>query len=161
MKFTSIREYFYKLHNILYAVILVPLVPFGYLYLEIQANKLVPVYTNEPTMIVAFLAFLVVLEWIVSGFLFSSRLKQHKLLTSLGERMEKYADLTIVRFSIVSFSGLFLGAGLYLTHHPVFIAMFVFNIILMSLVWPLPGKLCRDLALKGDEKDMVLHRRDS
>ncbi|NJM25283.1 MAG: hypothetical protein HC859_07125 [Bacteroidia bacterium] len=82
------------------------------------------------------MTFLALVEWIVSGFLFSSRLKQYKLLSSLGERMEKYADLTIVRFSIVSCSGLFLGVGLYLTHHPIFIAMFVFNIILMSLVCP-------------------------
>lgn len=112
-------------------------------------------------MIIGFLSFIVMLDWIISGIFFKRKIAALRREQSLGHRLENYANLTIVRFAIISSGGLTMALGLYLTNHQVFMVLFVLNIILLSLFWPVPGKIARDLRLKGDEREMVIHRKDT
>lgn len=159
MKYNSIREYFNSLYNILYGILLVPLLAFVYLYLEQQAGDLVPTIT-ESNMLVAILAFVVIVDWAISFVLFNRGLRQVHQLPGLGERLEKYRTITIVRYAIISSSCLFLAVGFYLTTNQALTAFFVMGMILQSSFWPTTYRLANHLKLKGEEREMIIHKKD-
>ena len=64
MNFNSLREYFYKLHNLLYGILLIPLLAFVVLYWQMQIGNIHGVlqqneYINQVLLIA--LSFLVLL----------------------------------------------------------------------------------------------------
>lgn len=160
MKFSSFRGYFDQLHNILYLSILVPLLLFGYTYLQVMAaddspGNETPIRLLSPTLIIVFCIIM-----ILSARLFSGKLKASRELPELSAKMEHYATATIVRFLMFTLATLFLAAGFSLTHEKVFVALFGVSIILFSWWWPTPRKVCKDLHLKGEEHQRVLLRKD-
>jgi hypothetical protein len=164
MKYNSIREYFYKLHNVLYALVLIPLLVFIYVYLEFQYREFESLYKDDDFLIriVVFgLSIVQFVIWIFTFYTFNKKLKQLRLVESLGERLDQYYKLTTVRFTLVTVGSLMLAAGFYLTEDQVITVLFVTSLGILSLLWPLPSKVCRDLKLRGDERTMVLFRKDT
>lgn len=159
MKYNSIREYFSSLYNILYGILLVPLLAFVYLYLEQQAGDLSPEIT-EGNMLVLGLGCVVVADWIVSFIMFSKGLQHVHQLKGFGERLEKYRTITIVRYAIISSSCLLLAIGFYFTTHQVLTALFVVGMIMQSSFWPTTYRVANHLKLKGEERDMIIHKKD-
>lgn len=157
MKFSSMREYFYKVHNILYVTFLFPLLLFTYLYLE---NRLV--LSQGTHGVLAYLLTFVFLAAV--GFArwdFVRKIKAIRQLAGLGVKLEKYATALIIQFAIISAVCLMLVVGLWLTASQIFVAAFVVSLIILSWLWPTGSRVCKDLRLRGDERDMVLHKRDA
>jgi hypothetical protein len=163
MKFNSIREYFYKLYNVLYSLVLLPLAVFIFLYLQMQSGELEGHYRGEQqitTLLLIIIGIVVLIDWILSVILYNHRLKSVRTIESLGEKLSNYYKLTVLRFAIVITGLLILAGGFYLTENQVFTGMFVVSLGILSLLWPLPAKICRDLKLRGDERLMVLHKKE-
>lgn len=163
MQFSSIKEYFYKLYNYCYALTLIPLCIFIYLYLEMQVgknNSLIQAYDQVLIFQVLFfflaVSILTIVHWQVK--------KKLKTLTreySLGTKMDKYFYLAITRIGIGNLVSCLAGLGLYLSGSEIFSLFLLFIFFWMAYHWPSPRKLCTELSLKGDEKEMVLYKRES
>lgn len=160
MKFNSLREYFYRIYIVLYVLVLVPLLLFGYVYLEIRAERFTPMLGQDELTATVF-AVVILTDWVAGIFLFRTGLKSVIGLMTLRERLEGYARLTIIRFAIICAGSFALGVGFFLTGDPALVALFGISLLVVSLLWPLPAKVCRDLKLKGDERKLVLHRLDT
>ena len=163
MKYNSIREYFYKLFNILFALLLLPLLVFVVLYWQIQEGNLVgPFYLDEKInqTLIILIGAVVFTDWLISFSLFSKRLKSMKRIQSLGTRLDRYASLTILRFVLILSGSLVLAVGFCLTENQIFSIIVVVNMLLLLPLWPFPSKVCRDLQLKGDERTLVFHKKD-
>ena len=115
---------------------------------------------DQWTLIIVVFIVIGVSDWLAGFYLFRKLVKNIQEIPSLGERLEKYADITLLRFGILSIDGLLYFVGLWFTYSQVFVALFVVNIIFLSMAWPLPGKVVRDLHLRGDEKQMVYRKKD-
>lgn len=159
MQFNSIRDFFNALYNILYGILLVPLLAFVYLYLEQQAGRLEPIL-QQSGLIVTVLAVIVIVDWGVSFALFNNGLKRARQLTLLGERLQHLRYITIVRYVLISSSCLLLAVGFYFTSHQALTALFVVSMILQSSFWPTTYRVCDQLELKGEEREMVIRKQD-
>jgi hypothetical protein len=155
MKFADAKEYFRKLHNILSAIILAPVLTFGYIYLEAGygTNPMpVPTQADARTYLLAFLLVALV-TWSIATFL--RRLKEIRQLEPLTERLSGYAN---ARFAVSSLGGLAGAAGLYFTNDPIHVGLFVLLLILLSAWWPSASRVCRHLRLGKEDREWVMRR---
>ena len=163
MKYSSLREYFYKLHNLLYGIILFPFLVFVVLYWQMQRGGIEgpfrdnEIYTNF--MLVVF-GITLAADWILSAFLFSKGVRAARKLESLGAKLDRYFSFSIMRFALVISGSLVLAVGFYLTENQLFTIIFGVNALVLVLFWPTPAKTCNDLQLRGDEKTLVLYKKD-
>lgn len=54
-----------------------------------------------------------------------------------------------------------LAVGYYVTADEHLTILFMVSLAGMIVMWPRPAKVCRDLRLRGDEREMVYFRKDS
>lgn len=163
MHYSSLREYFYKLHNLVYGIVLIPLLAFVVLYWQMQMGNIEGIlkedeYLNQLLLVV--LTFLVLLDWGASILLFNKGIKATRTLDSLGKKLNRYYLFTLLRFALVVSGSIGLAIGFYLTENPLFTILFVSSFALLLLFWPTPSKVCDDLQLKGDERTLVLYKKD-
>lgn len=163
MKYNSIREYFYKFHNLLFTIILVPLLAFVLLYWMIQQGEVVgPMRDDEDVKQLLVIGFgaMACLDWLISFVFFNQGLHAARKLVSLGERLDKYYSISLVRFLIIISGSLGLAIGFYLTEDQRFTLFSGINLLLLLLVWPRSVKVCNDLQLRGDERKMIHQKKD-
>lgn len=163
MQYSSLREYFYKLHNLLYVIALVPLLVFVVLYWLMERGSLEGVLKSDERssqLILIILSLLVTTEWLASLFLFNKGMKAIRTLGSLGSKLDRYFSFTIIRFALIESGAFGLAIGFYLTEDSSFTIIFAASFCLMLLFWPTPSKVCDDLHLKGDERLLVSSKGD-
>lgn len=163
MKYNSVREYFYKFHNVLYLFILLPLLVFTFLYYAIQSNFIQSPYKDDDFLIrivVIAALFITSIDWIVTFVLVHVKLKQIRTFPSLGERLDRYYALTTVRFVLITFDSVLLAFAYFMTEAQLLTIASVANLALLVFLWPSTRKVCRDLQLRGDEYTLVYFKKD-
>lgn len=159
MKFSSLEEYFYKLQNILLMLLLIPLLAFIYL---IVGDVTPYSFQDDVQFIVTGLcAVIATADWIIMTVVSKRLMNKISLLMGLSLKLERYYYATLVRYSVGVASCLVLAMGYYLTENSFFIGLFGVAIVLSFITWPTPAKVCKDLKLKGDEREMVLYKKHS
>lgn len=162
MKYNSVPEYFYKLYNRLYALVLIPLLLFVVLYWKMKTGDInvLSQDTGFNYLIVLFVMSIVLVDWIASFFIFRRNLKTILTLGSLGERLDRYYKFTILRFLFMISGMVLLVAGFYVTGDQYFTILFIASITGLAFFWPTSAKVCDDLTLKGDERKLILYKLD-
>ena len=163
MKFNSIKEYFYKLYNVCYMLTLIPIAAFIYLYLKLQAvenNSILQDPTDTLIALVAFFSFVFIILTTVH-LVINRKMKLLSHEPSLGNKMDRYFTLSLVRIGSGVIMSLVMGGGLLLTGSEVFSIFFLVILLWMAYHWPFPKKLSAELMLKGDERVMVLNQKES
>ncbi len=163
MKYNSLREYFYKLHNLLYGIILMPFLVFVVLYWQMQQGNIEgPFRFNEPysNLMLGLFSLIVFIDGIIAGYLYTKGMKAAQKLDSLGKKLDRFFSFTVLRFTLVISGSLTFAIGFYLTENQFFTVLLGLNISVLLLFWPTPSKVCNDLQLKGDEKTLVLFKKD-
>lgn len=160
MKYNSVPEYFYKLHSRLYALILIPLLTFVILYWNMKTGNIAGLSQDEAFKQILLLVFIiaVLMEWIISFFLFRKNLKSILTIGSLGERLDRYYTFTLIRFSLMISGLILLAIGFFLTEDQYFSILFVGSLVAIAFFWPTSAKVCDDLNLKGDERKLILYK---
>jgi hypothetical protein len=159
MEFNSMKEYFFKLRNALYFTLLIPLILFiGILYLYVGQWA---IDVKQSLLLESFLLFLMIADWLIGLLFFRTRLKKIRRQVGLGIKLEQYYWLTIVRSWINILACLFPAIGFLLTSNFMLAYIFGFDLVLVFIFWPRARKVCHDLKLKGDEREMVLYKKDS
>jgi len=163
MEFNSIKEYFYKLYNVCYAITLVPLGLFIYLYLKMQVGEINSLIQDNAQILIIQIASLVfvVLVLTIVHLVVRKKMQTVSKEPSLGNRMDSYFGLSIVRMALGVVVSALAAGGLYLTGSEVFSIYFLLVLLWMAYQWPSPKKMCGELKLKGDERELILYKRES
>jgi hypothetical protein len=156
MKWITIGQYFYRLYI---AVLLIQLVPiFSFILVYVLAP---PVSIRLPGWSTPlYLSGVVITVLLIQFIIFNKKIKSIRKDQGLRLKLEKYSRLTIVRYSLIGVVSLLLAYGFYLTKDDRITGLFAFTLILLSVLWPRPAKVCSDLKLKGDEREMVYYQKD-
>jgi hypothetical protein len=162
MNFSSLKEYFYKLTNRCYLLVLLPLLIFIFLYFQLQSKKIIPLVQNEQDVISILIgcAIACALNLTTVHWLARKRLTLYATETGLGNKLDRYAEIIMLKMGGGSASSLLMAVGLLLTGHEFFSLLFILILIWILLQWPSSKKACKDLRLKGDEYEMVLYKKD-
>ena len=151
MKFNSVKEYFYRLNNTGYQLMMIPLIIFIYHYASVYTTS----FSLLGTSVLALVALTVV------HFYVRSASRQLVKLTSLGLKLEKLGSVLIKRLLVLAMVTLCMVTGLVLTHYNGFAIGFVLILLWYFVNWPTPGQVSNLLHLKGDEKEMVLSKGEA
>lgn len=160
MKFNSVKEYFYKLTNMGYQAMMVPLILFIFFYTKLLffASKPLIENTNQHLYwLIGFAAFGVLV--LTSVHILSYRkAKAISREVGLGIKLEKLG--TVLMRRILWQAGVVTGMpiGLVLTGHAGFSVLFGVFMLFYFLNWPTPKQVARLLALKGDERVLVINK---
>ncbi|MCE7863282.1 MAG: hypothetical protein DYG99_07045 [Bacteroidetes bacterium CHB5] len=163
MKFNSVKEYFFRLNNTGYQLMMVPLLVFIYHYARVYAfaagrwivDATVVNYLLAGVGAGAFTTLTVV------HFFVRSRATQISKQTGLGIKLELLGSVLMKRFIALALTTLSMPVGLVFTHHLGFTLGFIVLLAWYFLNWPTPAQVSRLLKLKGDEKEMVLSRGEA
>lgn len=136
--------------------LLLPLLTFLALYL--QAFETLPKLPQPYLDLV--LPGVLTINWAIAFYLFDKKIKSIRNDQGLRAKLEKYFALTIVRYIQITGGHLFLAAGFYITQEDVVTGIFVASMVLAGLLWPTSAKVCKDLKLRGDEREMVYYKKD-
>ena len=158
MEFITINQYFYKLYNAVLVILLLPILAFLTIYFQyftmdtLQAQSL----ALDARVIGA-----VALLWVSLLLISAKKIKTIRSVQGLRSKLEKYFYLTIVRYLLISLGSLILAYGFLITQEDKFTGIFILNFFTAILLWPRPAKVCRQLRLRGDEREMVYFKKDS
>lgn len=163
MIFTSIKGYFYKLYNICYILVLSPLAFFLFLYYQTQIEKILPIVHDPDTLlIIEWSLFLLALMGLTTVHLYvRKRLIEVSKNAGLGDKMDRYFPLVLLRTSLGSFMAFLLNIGFYLTGSVWFAVAFGATMLWIWWQWPTPTRFCNDLAVRNDERELMLRSKDS
>jgi uncharacterized membrane protein YesL len=163
MKFNSVKEYFLRLNNTGYQLMMVPMILFIYHYAS--------VYTFTTRVWITDLAFvhyllmgvstLSLISLTVVHFFIRSRALKISLQTGLGLKLEQLGSVLMQRLFVLALITLLMPLGLVLTHHIGFAVGFIVMLAWFFLHWPTPTHVSNLLKLKGDEKEMVLSKGEA
>lgn len=155
MEFHTTRHYLNRLHIIHYALILVSIAVFMYLYMQPYSEPLVQ---HNELLAIAFL-FIMLSDWVVAIVITSQLLKRANQSVSLYEKLKRYFSISIIRAAVFAMSSLLAAAGLYLTHHILFSGAFLINLLVIVFFWPTSARLGDELKLTASEREVLLGRR--
>lgn len=163
MKFSSIKEYFYKLNNICYVITLIPLGVFIFLYLKMQKGEIYAAIQEQQQILTVQLAVFVLSGLILTivHLVVKKKLKVYSRELGLGNKMDRYFYLSLNRIVMGALVSILVAGGLWLTGSEIFSVYFLGILLWMASQWPTPKRMCTELLLKGDEKEMVLYKRES
>jgi hypothetical protein len=155
MEFFTISQYFTKLHIRLLMIILVLIIAFVSAYF-------LTAFDPEPQPWLSYTQMTAIISgvWLIVFVYYLKKIKSIAKDQGLGLKLTKFFYLTIVRYIIIAFGCLFLLYSFYRTKDDVVTGMFVINLALMGALWPTSAKVCRDLKLRGDEREMVFYKKD-
>ncbi len=135
----------------------IPLLLFGWLYLESTAHNLKPLVPVEMVNTVSWLILVVMVFFIAVGYQRSSAMiKRARAEVTLIKKLSAYRDALTLRFIYFSVAALSVGLGLYLTANELISVLFAGVIVIFSINNPTLQGIAKDLRLKGEEKDMIL-----
>ncbi len=155
MSFISIHQYFNKLQILFLVLIMVPLLAFiGTHFLSEQNAPASPVLSYV-------LIGCAVLDALLGVAMFNKKIKSARNAQGLGAKLDKYFNITIVRYSFLSSSGMILAVGFYLTRNDLFTVLYVAGLLFSVMVWPTGPRVSADLMLRGDEREMVYFKKDA
>lgn len=163
MEFSSVKEYFYKIYNVCYALTLIPLAIFIFLYLKLQVGEINSVIQEPDQLLLLQIVFLVLIATTLTivHLVVSKKLKTLSKEFSLAAKMDGYFRLALTRIVTGVIVSCLASVGLYFTGSEIFSVFFLLVLLWMAYHWPAPKKMCQELALKGDEKEMILYKRES
>jgi len=155
MNFITIGQYFNKLHSAIFLLLIVPLLLFATLHLMVSGAPPDAGIANYIIMAAA------LLDWLMAVVIFNKKIKSVRHQQGLGAKLDRYFQLTIVRYSILTSASLLLAAGWYVSRDDVFTWMYLGGLVLSAILWPTAPRVAGDLKLRGDEREMVYFKKDN
>ncbi len=162
MKFNSVKEYFYKLNNTGYQLMMVPLILFIYFYSQSYF------YDSQPLIEPRFNSYLLYALIGISVITLTTvhrrtRNKATRIASEvgLGIKLEKLGSVLIGRMIWKAMITLLMTLGLLATGNQVFSILFCATLAWFFLQWPTPGRVADLLKLRGDEREMVLSKGEA
>jgi hypothetical protein len=157
MKFSSIKEYFYKLQSRCYALLMLPLALIIAFYV-ISRSKDNLFQFDEPFKVLLRILFpsIAFIELTTVHLVLKEKLKQIRKIPGLGDKLDKYVSITSMATAASISASLLMLTGLFLTGDELFTVLFFVCVGLVYLQRPTPLYFSKQLQLKGDERELIL-----
>jgi hypothetical protein len=157
MKFSSIKEYFYKLQSRCYALLLLPIaLMIGFYLINRTRENLIDLDDTFRMLLRILFPSIAIIELTTVHLVLRGRLKQIRKLQGLGERLDKFVPISSLTTAASISASLLMLVGLFLTGDELFTVLFLLCIALVYLQRPTPVYFIRQLQLKGDERQLIL-----
>ena len=154
MAFKNIRNFHERVNTIFHLALAVPLLPMGYIYLEMNHNDWHPSMQNS-TMVYA---SSLISALLVAAFVFThyrGNLERVRELPTLEEKFNALFREYRKFYLGILLANLLLAMGYYLTGWNVLIGCYVFLLFGLSLWRPYYERYCRDLQLDDETAKKV------
>jgi hypothetical protein len=163
MKFNSVKDYFYKLNNRGYQLMMVPLILFTFYYAQSIVKMTGMTVLNQEISSVLFFVFggLSVVVLTVVQIRTKNKATSIAKQVGLGIKLEMLGTLLTRKMMIISILTLLMPLALLFTGDGYFSIAFGVLVVWFFLQWPTPKRVCRLLQLKGDEREMVMTRGEA
>jgi hypothetical protein len=163
MKFNSVKEYFLKLNNTGYQLMMAPLVIFTFFYM--QSIVLLPdlIIISKEISRILFYVLCGLSLIILTVVQIKTKLKANEVgkEVGLGIKLERLGEVLKRKMITISIVVLVMPLALVISGDNYFSIAFGVLVLWYFLQWPTPGRVCRLLQLKGDEKEMVITRGEA
>jgi hypothetical protein len=158
MKFSSIKEYFYKLQSRCYALLLLSLCfMIGFYLIKHFIITDFKIQDEETKFLVRIILPMIGLVELTSVHLLTLfQFQKVRKIPSLGDRLDQCATLATIRMAVGVTTCLIMIVGLALTESEMFVALFALCLLFIFLQRLNPDKICNQLQLKGDERQLIL-----
>jgi hypothetical protein len=163
MKFNSMKEYFSRLSNTGYQLMMVPLLIFILYYAQtlVELSFLLVVPEKMIPMTTTVIAALSVLILTVVQLKTAQRAKKIAKEVGLGIKLEKLADVLVWKMRWLSAVAFVMPVTLLLSGSYNFSIGFVILFAWYFVQCPSPARVSRLLKLKGDERKMVITKGEA
>lgn len=163
MKFGTIREYFYKLNNYCLLLVLLPPSVFIVLYFFWPGQASYSLFENESLTFITLVSLfvLIFLKLTIVHLRVQKKLRKLTSEPGLGNKMDQYAPLVLVRQLATSLSASLVAVSFYLTINNWAVLVFGLLLLWIWVQWPSPEKFCNDLKVRKDERELILGRNES
>jgi nitrogen fixation/metabolism regulation signal transduction histidine kinase len=163
MKFSSVKEYFYKLSNTGYQLMMVPFILFIVCNSKSIFDLTALILVKQEMSEILFFASCGLSLMVLTIVQIVTRRKANAIAkeVGLGIKLEKLGTLLKNKMVVLSSLVLFMPLILLFTGDNYFSIVFGVLSLWYFLQWPTPGRVCRLLKLKGDEREMVITRGEA
>lgn len=156
MEYNSVTDYFSRLQTKSLIFFFISVLLFLTLYYLMLVQDLTPVMPDESGMLVSYvLSGVALLDGLMSFFLVKMLLAKVTSMPGLGDRMDRYAKVSFLRFTLLISGSLMLMVAFYLSGNPQVLAFYGAYLFLFLFAWPTRSKLCAELKLKESEREVV------
>jgi len=159
MQYNSVAEYFVRLQNRSLIFSLLAVLVFSTLVYLMIVKILTPVMVDGQGLLIGgIICLLSFIEIITSFFLTGVMLKKVRVIESLGERLDRYATVNLIRFALLLCGCLMLTAAFYISGHPWIPIAYVVYLLFILIAWPSRSRVCGELKLKPSEREVIYER---
>lgn len=162
--FDNSEQVYNKLNTIFHAIIAIPMLVYGIVYLQADKSGLEP-FLKIPDSNISVGVFFVLIAlnvWFLFSRKKSNRIKLHEIIesnNSLKAKMEDYYHQSVNNYVILSIPTLGALIGYIVTYYHGFTVIYLMVLFTMSFFRPSTHHICEDLKLNVAEKEIVLNKK--
>lgn len=156
------KDYLNRLSLIFHALVGVPLLAFVFIYLELDTGGL-SALIKDPEIVKMLSYILPTISMVLAGIafiLFKKNLPQAVGENNLRTKLNSYFTVIVQKYTLFEASSLLAVAGLFLTGNIIYTIIYLAMLLLLSLHRPTVHRISRDLKLKDDERQVVIHKKE-
>ena len=160
LKFSNSQEFLNKLQLYINAFIAVPMLGFIVLFLRIENRTYNPDYLNEDiTFYLRFIMLAAILVSIVSGLVFSKRIRENlDLNMSIRDKLDVYYKAAMNRAYFFLVATVLALIGLTLTAEQFYVIYYTICLVAFSITYPTIFRINRELKLNREEREVIISR---
>lgn len=156
--FKTWTDYHHRLNLLFHAIVAVTMLPFVWLFLEVDANGREAVVSD---IVVTILFLLICLSLAGTAHIFKKKqLTDASQKSTLRLKLDSYLRIQLANYALLEGSALFATLAFYLTASYVFVVVYIFLLFVFSLSRPNLERTCRELSIDKEEKDLLADRKD-
>ena len=156
--FKTWTDYHHKLNLIFHAIVAVTMLPFVWLFLEIDSNGQTGVISDIASIV---LFALVSLSLTGAAYIYKKKcLEEIGRKSDLRAKLEAYLKILVVNYALLEGGALFATLAFYLTASYVFVVVYLFILLVFSLSRPNLDRTCRELYLNKEERALLIDLKE-
>ena len=156
--FKTWTDFHHRLNLIFHAIVAVTMLPFVWLFLEVDANGKEGVLTDS---VVVVLFLMVCLSLTGTAYMYKKKqLEEAGKKSNLRAKLDAYLRVQVANYALLEGAALFATLAFYLTASYIFVVVYIFILFVFSLSRPNLERACRELYLDKEERELLVDRKE-
>lgn len=154
--FKTWTDYQHRINLLFHAIVAITMLPFVWLYLEIDTKQRLGAY-SDPVLVILFVAICFSLIW-TARVVKKRQLTEMNVAETLRKKLEAYKRVLLIHYLFLEAAAAMATLGFYLSASYWFVVIYLFILFLFSLNRPHLDRTVRDLKLDQNEKKALAER---
>lgn len=160
MQIKDAKVFDQKVSFIFHAILAGPLLLYSIGYLRTLDQSVLPMIGESTLALKTGVSFFSGLFIFLGFYFYKKEIQIARNLGTLEEKLSRLFKGYLIKYAFIELASFISAAAFFLTHDHLYTAVYVGILFLMSLNRPLPEKHARDLLLKGEERDIVIKKKE-